>query len=246
MILLVMLLAVNFGLVAMAVTRPVRRTSAVPPVDVPVAAASPSPMHLPVPETTENAEPSLPLLVAAPADAIVEVAATAPAVPWEDAEREAHVIPEPAELDAPVAAPVQVADSKGIAIASVAPTVEAPADPPPAAPDDVPQAAASPAPTALPRNVLFLMNPPNSGGVIHYAIEDVVVSLQPGEYQQLDDVRERRIRFHKGDDFGEVEHRLQRGTHLFAVGEMGWELRPADDNLARRLLNTCRPLAAEK
>ena len=73
------------------------------------------------------------------------------------------------------------------------------------------QAAVSPAPTALPSNVLILVNPPVSGGVIHYAIEDVVVSLQPGEYQQLDDVRERRIRFHKGDDFGEAEHRLQRG-----------------------------------
>jgi len=244
-ILLVTLLAVNFGLVAMAVSTPVRRTSAAPQVGDPSAVAPQSPVQLATPQTTETADPSPPQLVNPSTDAIAEIVANAQAVLWEDAEREAHVIPEPAELDAPVAAPVPVAEANGTPIANVAPTVETPVAPP-ATPGEVPQATTPPALAALPQNVLILVNPPNSGGVIHYALDDSVISLLPGEYQELDDVRERRIRFHKGNDFGEAELRLQRGTHLFAVGEMGWELRPADDNFARRLLNICRPMAAEK
>jgi len=256
-ILLVTLLAVNFGLVARAVSTPARRTSAAPQAGAPSAAFPQSPMSLATPRTTETADPSLPRLVASSAEASVEIVAAAPGVQWDDAEREAHVIPEPAELGAPAAAPVFVADAKAIAIGDVG-LPEAPVDPPPEAPREVPRATMPPAaatlppaaipplPVAIPRNVLILVNPPDSGGVIHYAIEDAVVSLLPGEYQQLDDARERRIRFHKGDDFGEAQHRLQRGWHMFLVGEMGWELRPADDNLARRLLNSCRPLDAER
>src|SRR5262249_18015198 len=120
-------------------------------------------------------------------------------------------------------------------------------------------------PVVAPPSALILVNPPSSGGPIHYVVDDQVFSLLPGEYHRLGTDAQRRIRFHRGDDFGDADLRLQQGTHQFIVSGQGWELQPADPplkgeppisagggrggnlppaeaNLADRLLKICRPL----
>ena len=113
-------------------------------------------------------------------------------------------------------------------------------EPPPAAAPATEVEGPLPEQEADPCRGLTLVNPPMSGGVVHFVVDGVVCSLQPGEYQQLAALGQRRIQFHRGDDFGDADYRLCSGAFLFQVEEDGWELWPTEDSDAHRLLQICR------
>jgi len=224
-ILLITLLVINFGLVALALHAPS------PPAPTSILLSGPishSP-QVPVPSQVAEAE--------------VAGALETPAAPWDEFDIQAHIVPDSADLEPLVAVPASQADV----------TAKSPIMPPEQANDSLPAATSSP-PIATPSlppepatvvvrpTGLFLMNPPSSGGPVHYVVADEVFSLLPGEYHRLDADVQRRIRFHRGDDFGDADHQLQQGTYQFIVGDSGWELQPADEPLADRLLTICRPL----
>ncbi len=118
----------------------------------------------------------------------------------------------------------------------------------PAPPVDVPPAKAPPEPPAAPPlNVvpiasesLILVNPPTTGGEVHFAVEGVVYRLEAGEFCELAGRRERRIEFHRGEEFGYANHQFAGGALAFSVGETGWTLTQLESAAARELLSTCR------
>jgi hypothetical protein len=112
-------------------------------------------------------------------------------------------------------------------------------------PDAAPDFPAPPiAPQELPRNAipaLVLINPPESGGPVNYAVDGEVFALAPGECQRLAGSTLRRIDFDQGDDFGYLQLQLDGGAHQFRVGPSGWSLVPVSGEQARRLIESCRP-----
>jgi hypothetical protein len=87
---------------------------------------------------------------------------------------------------------------------------------------------------------LVLINPPASGGVVYYVVDDKVFSLLPGEYQELPGETPRRLVFHKGDDFDDFDRLVGPGACSFAVGSNGWQLVELPALAAERLLSNCR------
>lgn len=71
---------------------------------------------------------------------------------------------------------------------------------------------------------VLLMNPPDSGGVIHYVVDGATYSLHPGQMHQLDGEHSRRVEFHRGSAFGDASHVLSPGKYVFRVTENGWSL----------------------
>jgi hypothetical protein len=107
-------------------------------------------------------------------------------------------------------------------------------------------AAARPAdsiPPAAGQLLVIVVNPPDTGGAVHYAVDGALFSLLPGEFQRLDAQRPRQIQFHRGDNFGYADQRIAGGMHVFGVGDTGWVLRQADGDVTDQLLSICRPLS---
>jgi hypothetical protein len=112
-------------------------------------------------------------------------------------------------------------------------------DPPPVPP--APPAARTPPPAVAPATAsLIVVNPPATGGAVHFAIDGVVYTLAPGEYRELSGTVTRRVQYHQGDQFGYASHRLDSGVHAFGLAANGWTLKPLDASVARKLLLECQ------
>jgi hypothetical protein len=91
--------------------------------------------------------------------------------------------------------------------------------------------------------MLIFINPPATGGVVHFLLESEVISLGPGELARVLGKGSRLVQFHRGDEFGDEQLRAEAGVFAFAVSDRGWTLAEADDAVAARLLQVCKPLA---
>lgn len=270
------MLIVNFGLVTLAVGRPMSTR----PAPTPVAVTRPAPVSLapqllvdpPVapiehvvitpdvelapPEPTVSSEP-MPV-ESTPAELTNEPAMPAESTPIVDP----PYFDEPATPIPPVVAqgvesqpaePQPVNPSPAESPAEQPPTEQPAPQPTPAEPmlPIEPAPASEPAPTQptpveLPRNelpALVIVNPPQSGGPVHLAIDGIVITLLPGEYHRVNGKESRRVEYHRGDDFDYAQHELAEGTHQFQVGDTGWTLVLVEPAKATRLIETCRPIA---
>ncbi len=72
--------------------------------------------------------------------------------------------------------------------------------------------------------VPVLVNP--SSHELAYLVNGQLYRLGPGERHQLGTAKRWVIQFDRGGDFGEATYEVSAGTHVFQVGERGWELRP--------------------
>jgi hypothetical protein len=93
-------------------------------------------------------------------------------------------------------------------------------------------------------SALTLVNPRQTGGAVHYAVDGEVFSLPAGQYHRLSGSQPRTIEFDRGDDFGYAQQRADSGTLAFEVGPSGWSLKQIDQQHARSLLESCQPIAA--
>jgi hypothetical protein len=93
-------------------------------------------------------------------------------------------------------------------------------------------------------NSLILINPPATGGVVHFVVDGQVLSLAPGELRRLPAGVVRRVQFHRGGKFGDADQRCQSGVFAFSVNEHGWSLGEIDGQAAGRLLKLCVPAKA--
>jgi hypothetical protein len=80
---------------------------------------------------------------------------------------------------------------------------------------------------------LVLFNPPETGGPVHFLVDGRPYSLAPGARSQLAGDRPRRIRFDRGEDFGEAVRELSAGDFEFRVTEKGWRLEAAASRRTR-------------
>lgn len=251
------MLIVNFGLVTLAVGRPMSTR----PAPTPVAVTRPAPVSLapqllvdpPVapiehvvitpdvelapPEPTVSSEPM-------PVESTPAELTNEPAMP-----AESTPIVDPPYFDEP-ATPIPPVVAQGVETQPVEPQpvnpspAESPAEQPPALVSE--PAPTQPAPVELPRNelpALVIVNPPQSGGLVHLAIDGIVITLLPGEYHRVNGKESRRVEYHRGDDFNYAQHELAEGTHQFQVGDTGWTLILVEPAKATRLIETCRPIA---
>ena len=89
--------------------------------------------------------------------------------------------------------------------------------------DNVPQE--PPFPSEKPTlSLLRLVNPGETGGEVHYAVDGTPFSLRPGEYHELRQGAALQVEFHRGDDYGDANLVLREGVYIFRVGSTGWEL----------------------
>jgi hypothetical protein len=91
-------------------------------------------------------------------------------------------------------------------------------------------------------DTLVIINPPGTGGVVHYVLDEKTISLQPGEYFQIPSGEQRRVNFHRGGDLSDVELNVEAGAYVFSVSDAGWELSPAAAAVCSRLLTICRQI----
>lgn len=96
---------------------------------------------------------------------------------------------------------------------------------------DVPKAAVQPeaekpVPVVLPK--LLVVNPAETGGTVFYLVDGEVHSLAPGETLTLEEGRNHKIEFHRGEGFGDAEVMLSTGIYHFQVDSNGWNLTLAD------------------
>jgi hypothetical protein len=101
-------------------------------------------------------------------------------------------------------------------------------------------------PKQIAQEMLVVINPPTTGGVVHFLLDGEIVSLAPGELARVLAKESRLVQFHRGDDFGDEELRLVTGVYAFAVSERGWTLAEAETAFAARLLEVCRPVAPKR
>lgn len=129
----------------------------------------------------------------------------------------------PKSTSAPPSTSVATASTLEPAIGETTPTREPPVTresgvPPikiPASPD-------SPQPA-----VIRLVNPGDTGGDVHYAVNRMAYTLSPGECHEISTEGEMFVEFHRGGDFGYSKLPLQPGDYQFGVGDAGWNLSPA-------------------
>jgi hypothetical protein len=100
------------------------------------------------------------------------------------------------------------------------------------------ESGAAPAPDE-PQAELVIINPPTTGGVVRFLLNEIEVSLEPGQGQRIAGQRAHRILFHRGDEFENVELTLEPGVFAFSVTKDGWQLEAAGDK-ADELLQSCR------
>jgi hypothetical protein len=118
-------------------------------------------------------------------------------------------------------------------------------DPPIAADDDweqpIPGIARSDDSAAMLINSgLVIINPPATGGIVHYIVDGEVCSLLPTEYHRFAGDQTKKVVFHKGDDFPDATETIAAGVFVFLVTDDGWELKRADFGTGLRLLKICR------
>jgi hypothetical protein len=88
-----------------------------------------------------------------------------------------------------------------------------------------PKTAVTPAPQLRrDESQLVISNPSKWGVPIHFAIDEEIYTLNPGESRQVDAVNFPRIRFHRGEDFGDAEYLIGGGDYEFRVTDNGWAL----------------------
>jgi hypothetical protein len=107
-----------------------------------------------------------------------------------------------------------------------------------------PRESATPATTTQPSEVpagLVVINPPSTGGAVHFLLAEEVITLQPGEFHVVAEIDERVVKFDRGGDFGQVEQKVSGEVWMFAVGSRGWHFRLVDRERAARHLEGCRP-----
>jgi hypothetical protein len=92
---------------------------------------------------------------------------------------------------------------------------------------------------------LVIINPPTTGGEVHFLLEDEVVSLQPGEFHVVAEIDERVVKFDRGEDFGFVEQKVSDEAWVFAVGPRGWRFQLVDRTAAAEHLQRCRPRSSK-
>lgn len=114
-------------------------------------------------------------------------------------------------------------------VSAIAHTPEIPAEVP-ATPTIVPVD-----PTAI-----VIVNSLESGGVVHFLLEDAVCSLEPGEYQEIHGAVFKQVTFHKGDAFENQERLVRPGVFVFDVADTGWQLVACPENDAATALSGCR------
>jgi hypothetical protein len=105
-------------------------------------------------------------------------------------------------------------------------------------------ASASPAaPASLPEVPpgLVLINPPSTGGAVHFLLAEEIITLQPGEFHAVAEIDERLIKFDRGEGFGLVEQKVSGEVWMFAVGPRGWHFQLIDRERAATHLKGCRP-----
>jgi hypothetical protein len=237
-------LIVNLCLVTLAIGRPVGRTEhRIPVAAVAPEPASPQQANLPpaitgLPPAVATVEPvSDPLTPADPAPAEPPPVERVTIVPDID------LPPEPVPVEQPMVMPL-VAAPPTLERHPFEPAPLAPRDPAPI--DPASAGSATDDPPLLPRNELpslVIVNPPQSGGPIHFAIDGTVCTLLPGEYHRLPVAESRHVEYHRGDEFDYAQHELTEGVHQFTVGETGWTLILVERDKATRLIETCRAIA---
>ena len=89
---------------------------------------------------------------------------------------------------------------------------------------------------------IVIINPPGTGGVVHYMIDGTSMSLMPGEYAQLESNGARRVDFHRGGDLSDTQLRMESGAYIFSVSQAGWELLPTSTAECERLMVVCRSI----
>lgn len=88
---------------------------------------------------------------------------------------------------------------------------------------------------------LVVINPPSTGGAVHFLLEDEVITLGPGEFHLVVETAERVVKFDRGEDFGVVEQKVSDEVWTFAVGPRGWHFQQVERDQAGRHLQGCRP-----
>jgi hypothetical protein len=239
------MLVVNFGLVALAVGRPsaprpvalVPATKVGPPAPTVTESLTVPIQHVVIAPDVELAPP-VPAPPAEPTPAQSTTGETTPSEPATSAEVPPAVDPPYFAEETPVIPPVVSEPVQPQSVESTPAEPMLPAEPTPAP--------TQPAPAELPRNevpALVIVNPPQSGGTVHLAVDGVVTTLLPGEYVRLPGADSRRVEYHRGDDFDYAEHELAEGVHQFQVGDAGWTLVLVERDKVTRLLETCRAIA---
>lgn len=82
------------------------------------------------------------------------------------------------------------------------------------------------------RGWIRLVNPIQTGGTVHYAVDGIQFSLRPGERHEIPQGQAPEIEFHRGDDFGFTKVVLQEGDYVFTVGRTGWNLAPTKRDIS--------------
>ena len=111
---------------------------------------------------------------------------------------------------------------------------------------NMPAAVTAPSTRSSPQSAVVIINPPTTGGVVHFTVDGTVISLLPAEYHRLDGGRDRHVVFHRGDDREDCQRVISEGVYVFDVGDLGWELTQPTTDVANRLLSTCRAIATKK
>jgi hypothetical protein len=73
---------------------------------------------------------------------------------------------------------------------------------------------------------VLLVNPEETGGPVHFVVEGVIHTLQPGEQHLLGSGGTWKVEFDRGNNFGDALHVVDFGTWRFQVGDQGWALVP--------------------
>jgi hypothetical protein len=92
---------------------------------------------------------------------------------------------------------------------------------------------------------LLIINPPTTGGDVHFLLAGDTITLRPGEYHHIATADERLVKFDRGADFGLVEQQVADEIWLFAVGSQGWHCESIDRAAASKLWRQCRQRPAE-
>jgi hypothetical protein len=69
------------------------------------------------------------------------------------------------------------------------------------------------------------VNPRETGGDIHYALDGKLFSLRPGEYHEATVGTAHEVEFHRGNDLGYAKRVIREGVFVFAVDSTGWNLK---------------------
>lgn len=102
-------------------------------------------------------------------------------------------------------------------------------------------------PTIVPvdPSTIVIVNALESGGVVHFLLEDTECSLEPGEYQEIHGAVFKQVTFHKGDEFENQERLVRPGVFVFDVTASGWQLAESQETDTAKALSGCRKAVAK-